>query len=286
MKHLLVTLTVVLVALILGYRLAEPVSGFFFRYLRWSLAHRSSRVHGHVKSNGADIRFVSYGQGPAVVLLHGGLSNRLAWFSQIPTLVEAGRQVIVLDVRGHGGSSLGSRELNYHLLAEDVIRVLDRLNVGQADVVGWSDGGNTALLLAHDFPERVRRMVVISANFNPDGLTPDEQQDAHALSTGAGYWITRWWTGAGNGLRELERRVKRMWRTYPQLQPADLEGINIPVLVVVGQHDIVRVVHAQEMAERIPLGKFLVVPGGHATPVTHPVKINTAITGFLEHAVK
>jgi len=285
MKPILIIFCVVFASLALGYRLMEPMSGFFFRYLRWSVAHRASVLHGHARSAGSSIHFVSYGSGPAVLLLHGGLGNRLAWFSQIPSLVAAGRQVVVLDIRGHGKSKLGHKTLNYRLLAADAIGVMDRLGIQRADVVGWSDGGNTALIMAQEWPQRVGRIVAISANFNPAGLTAEELADTHLESAGADYWLKRWWTGTGEHLQELENRVKRMWRTYPRLQPADLHKITAPILVLVGKHDVVRIAHVRQMADALQNGTLGIVPGGgHATPVTHPVEVNAAIEGFLDRS--
>lgn len=132
---------VTLFALVAGYILLQPISRPFVRYLLWTMTPAAVGVRGSVESGGADIHFVSYGSGPPILLLHGGLSNRLAWFSQIPWLVGAGRRVVLLDTRGHGDSGLGNCELNYHLLASDAIHVLDKLGIRPADVIGWSDGG-------------------------------------------------------------------------------------------------------------------------------------------------
>ena len=177
------------------------------RYLIWRLTSTAITVKGQVRNANANIHYVSYGSGPAVLLLHGGLSNRLSWFSQVPELVDAGWRVILPDTRGHGDSDLGSNDLSYRLLAADVVKILDRLSIRRADVVGWSDGGNTALLLARYWPERVRRMVVISANFNPEGLKPEAQEENTGPSRGIERWWKRWWTGAGDRLHELEARV-------------------------------------------------------------------------------
>ncbi|WP_054700235.1 alpha/beta fold hydrolase [Desulfosarcina cetonica] len=84
--------------------------------------------------------------------------------------------------------------MSYRRLAADAVAILDRLGIAQTDVVGWSDGGNTALLLALGWPRRVRRMVVISANFNPAGLTPEAHRDTFEASRGLTYWLRRWWT--------------------------------------------------------------------------------------------
>jgi pimeloyl-ACP methyl ester carboxylesterase len=267
--------------LIALYIVLLPMSAALFHYLRWSAGPSGTAVRGSVKTNDATIYYASYGTGPAVLLLHGGLSNRLVWFSQLPWLVEGGRTTVVVDVRGHDGSGLGKKELNYRLLASDAIHVLDQLHIEKADVIGWSDGGNTALLLCQGWPDRISRMVSISANFNPSGLTSDAMEEAKTNSTGLRYWIMRVWTGAGRKLGELESRIKRMWRIFPLLQPSDLQDIQTPTLVLVGKHDMVSVEHAKKMADLLPHGLLTVVPGGHSALIFQSPEVNKAIAAFL-----
>ena len=122
------------------YIILMPMSGSLVRYLTWTMTPAAAALRGSVDTGDATIHYVSYGSGPAILLLHGGLSNRLSWFSQLPLLTSANRQIVVPDTRGHGSSGLGTNELNYRLLASDAIHVLDKLNITQADVIGWSDG--------------------------------------------------------------------------------------------------------------------------------------------------
>lgn len=281
MKLYLVLSVIMLFAILSGYVLLMPVSGYFVRYLLWSITPDATALRGSVKTGDVSIHYVSYGSGPAILLLHGGLSNRLAWFSQIPWLVAAGRQIVLTDTRGHGNSDLGSNELNYRLLASDAIHVIDKLNIRLTDVIGWSDGGNTALLLGKYWPQRVKRIVSISANFSPSGLTSEALEDAHKQSSGLEYWFKRWWTGTGNRLIELESRVKRMWRTFPALQPVDLQEITTPTMLIIGEHDVISSEHARQMANLLPHSFLEVVPGGHSTPVTHANQVNEAIAKFL-----
>jgi pimeloyl-ACP methyl ester carboxylesterase len=256
----------------------------FVRYLVWRLTSTASIVKGQVRAGNADLHYVSYGSGPAVLLLHGGLSNRLSWFSQLPRLVDTGRQVVMPDSRGHGDSTLGDAELSYRLLAADAVRILDRLGIEKTDVVGWSDGGNTALLLGRYWPQRVRRMVVISANASPEGLTQAAQKENSEPSRGVLRWLKRWWIGAGDRIRELETRVKQMWRTRPTLRRADLEKIIAPTLVVVGESDVVSLSHARYMAKWLANGSLAILPGGHFTPVTEARRVNALIVEFLGRA--
>jgi pimeloyl-ACP methyl ester carboxylesterase len=275
----------VVLVMIVGFIAFRPMSTNFFRFLIWFLTSSVETSHSSVVAGDAKIHYVCYNSSnsrqPAVVLLHGGLSNRLSWFSQIPWLAASGRQLVVMDTRGHGESTLGHGELTYRLLASDVVAVLDQRRIEKADVIGWSDGGNTGLMLGRFWPKRVNRLVVISANYDPSGLTIEARQAAEEEGSGIGSWLSRWWTGAGDHLTELERRIKKMWRTRPNLQSVDLQAIKAPTLVIVGEADDVMAAHARLMAETLPHGKLEIIPGGHFTPLTHPRLVNGLIAAFL-----
>jgi len=283
--RVLVVAGIAAVGVVIGAACLTNIPANLARYLIWRLTATAVAAQGRVRVGDVDIHYVSYGSGAPLVLLHGGLSNRLSWFSQLPWLVENGRQVVLLDTRGHGDSGLGDAELTYRLLAADAVAVLDRLAIEKTDIIGWSDGGNTALLLARCWPQRVRRMVVISANFNPGGLTPEAQQENVQPSRGIDRWWKRWWTGAGDRLRDLESRVQRMWRTRPNLQQADLAAIAAPTLVIAGNADVVSIAHARQMADWLANGSLAVIPGGHFTPVTQARRVNGLIAEFLSAGV-
>src|SRR5262245_2214151 len=103
---------------------------------------------GHVAHEGARIWHASYGQGPPVVLLHGGLGHSGNWAYQLQALLGAGYRVILIDSRGHGRSTRDDRPYTYELMASDVLAVMDELNIDKAGFVGWSDGACIALVLA------------------------------------------------------------------------------------------------------------------------------------------
>ncbi|MDD3813101.1 MAG: alpha/beta fold hydrolase [Desulfocapsaceae bacterium] len=282
MKPFLITSGVVLAMSLLAFVLLMPASGNFVRYLWWRAMSAAIVVRGSVRSGDADIHYVKYGSGLPLLLLHGGLSHRLSWFSQLPWLAASGREVIVVDTRGHGESGLGDTELSYRLLASDVVHVLNQLGIQHTDVIGWSDGANTALLLARYWPERVCRIVAISGNSDPSGLTSEARADSSTHSTGLTYWWYRWWTRAGERIDELERRIKHLWRNNPSLQAHDLGAIEAPTLLIVGEHDVITSEHAQQMADLLPHGTLEVIPaGGHATLITHACQIDMLIGKFL-----
>src|SRR5215212_6530345 len=134
-----------------------------------------------VSLNGADIYYEVYGAGDPVVLVHGGGGSGRNFVNQVPALVDAGYQVIVIDSRGHGHSSHGPDPLSYELLASDVLGVMDHLGIDKADLVGWSDGAIIALELGIHHPERLNKVVAYGANFVPEGIhdaTPTPELDA------------------------------------------------------------------------------------------------------------
>lgn len=264
----------------------DPVPGNFLDYLSWRLTSGVTPEKGKIHYNGAHIHYVAYGKGKPVLLLHGGLSNRLCWFSQIPWLVEAGRQVILIDTRGHGESTLGRVKLSYPLFAQDVIKVLDRLGIRQTDMVGWSDGGIIALLLGRNWPDRVGKIIAISANFNPSGIKPEVNAALRATDSGqlsqVRLWLQGWWSGAGKNITELKTRIRRLWRTSPRLGREDLQTIRAPVLVIVGEKDLITLNHSAQLAHWLGNGRMVVIPGaGHSAPVTHADVVDALIEAFL-----
>ena len=95
-------------------------------------------AHGYVENAAARIWCASYGSGPCVVLLHGGLGHSGNWGHQVPPLLDAGYRVLVIDSRGHGRSTRDGRPYTYQLMASDTLAVMDTLSIDKAALVGWS----------------------------------------------------------------------------------------------------------------------------------------------------
>ena len=140
---------------------------------------------GHV----GPIYYATYGDGPPVILLHGGMGNGDHFAFQLPALVEDHR-VVVIDSRGHGRSALPKQKLSYHRMAEDVVAVMDALRLERAALVGWSDGGSIALDVAIHHPTRVSKLFVVGTSSDARGHKPSARSSNDAtwtsvLSSGA-----------------------------------------------------------------------------------------------------
>ena len=274
------------VAALAAFVLARPYSTDLVRYALWRLAPSTEFRTGTAVSGDARIRFASVGAGEPLVALHGGLGSWFDWYAEMPALA-ASRRLVLVNLRGHGGSTLGAGALTYRGHANDVIAVLDALGVRRADFLGWSDGGNAALLLALARPAQVRRIVAISANSDPSGLTAEASAELVGGSPDDAGLARRLFHRAqaapGVAWSALWRRVTRLWRDYPQLTPGDLARIGAPTLVLLGERDAVRLGHAEAMVRAMPRARLEIVPGvGHDVPQAAATTVLGAMHRFLD----
>ena len=239
--------------------------------------------HGSVKHNGARIWYATYGSGPPVILLHGGLGHCGNWGYQVPALVSAGYRVVVIDRRGHGRSTRDVRPYTYELMASDVAAVMDTLHLEQATLVGWSDGACTALVLAAEAPARVAGVFFFACNMDPSGtkefvFTPiigrclnRHKQDYARLSATPDEF---------DGLLEA---VGRMQRTQPNYSLQDLAAISVPTTIVQSEQDeFIKREHAEYLALSIPHAEFIMLPNvSHFAPLQRPAQFTRAILAFL-----
>ncbi len=123
---------------------------------------------GRATLKGVDYHYDVRGQGEPLLLLHGGLGNSDMFEPLLPILGQ-GRQVIAVDLQGHGRSSLGSRPIRCEAIADDVAALLKRLGRAKVDVLGYSFGGCVGLRLAVQHPDLVRRLALVSTPFANDG---------------------------------------------------------------------------------------------------------------------
>ena len=239
---------------------------------------------GYVEHDGARIWYATYGSGPPVILLHGGLGHSGNWGYQVPALVGAGYRAVVIDSRGHGRSTRDARPFTYELMASDVVAVMDALRIEKAALVGWSDGACTALVLASKAPARVAGVFFFACNMDPSGakeiteFTPilrrcfnRHMQDYARLSA------------TPDQFDAFSEAVGLMQRTQPNYSAHDLAQISVPVAIVQSEHDeFIKREHAEYLARSIPNAEFVLLPGvSHFAPLQRPEQFNTAMLAFL-----
>ena len=127
---------------------------------------------GYVEANGVNYYYAIYGQGEPLLLLHGGLGS-IEMFGPVLPMLAASRQVIGVDLHGHGRTALGDRPISLPDMGDDMAVILEALGYEQVDVLGYSLGGGVALRLAVQHPRFVQRLVLVSAGYAQDGFYPE-----------------------------------------------------------------------------------------------------------------
>jgi pimeloyl-ACP methyl ester carboxylesterase len=217
---------------------------------------------GYAPVNSLQMYYEIHGSGGVpVVLLHGAYmsTGMMAWL--LSELAKS-RQVIAVDLQGHGRTADIDRPLQYEQMADDVAALMEHLGISQADVVGYSMGGSTALLFAMRHPERVRKMVVASGQYRLDGLYPEviagiaEFTIEMMLATP---WYEEYAAVAPNpeDFPTLFEKLKRLDAEEFAWDVAEIEAIAAPTLLIYGDADVIRPEHMVELFRLLGSG----VPG-------------------------
>ena len=239
-------------------------------------------VESTVENDGATLRYTTYGDGPPVILLHGGMGHGGNFGKQVDELTAAGYRVVVPDTRGHGGSTRDSRPFSYELLASDLKSVMDAEGIERASIVGWSDGACTGLLLAMSNPERVAGLYFFACNVDPSGtreleFTPvlgrciERHTADYELLSPVGEFD------------QLADDLQVMQSSQPNLSQQQLATITVPVVVALGEHDeFIKRSHAEYLALSIPGARFELLPGvSHFAPIQRPQLFTDSVLRFL-----
>jgi pimeloyl-ACP methyl ester carboxylesterase len=239
--------------------------------------------NGMVPINDIQIYYEIHGDGPPLILLHGGLGNAGYWEKQIPALSKK-YKVIAMDSRGHGRSTFSEQPIGFALMASDVVALMDYLSIKKAHILGWSDGGIIGLDLALHHPDRLKKVIVYGANYNPSGVRPDigeskkfndyiekAAKDYQTLSPDP----TRW--------DAFMENIGQMWASEPNFTAEQLGGITVPMLILDGDNDeLIYTEHTKEMARLIPTAELALVPGaGHFAAWENPEEFNKIVLKFL-----
>ena len=228
------------------------------------------------------------GQGEPVLLLHGGFVTNETWGAQRADFA-ANHRVFLPERRAHGHTPDVEGRLSYHDMASDTIDFLTTVVGSSAHLVGWSDGGIVALLVAIERPELVRKIVVTGANFKPGSeIGPAEALDA--LSADApemGMFRAMYEAASPDGPEHwpiVVGKMVEMYRAEPDIPIEDLERISAPTLVLVGDDDFMTLEHTVELYRAIPNSELAVVPGtSHAHFMEKPSLVNRLVLDFLDN---
>ncbi|QRR02420.1 alpha/beta fold hydrolase [Dyadobacter sandarakinus] len=254
--------------------------------------HRKSVPYGSNQGKYLTIRntriyYEIYGKGTPLLLLHPGLGSIEHLAGMIPNLSEHFR-VIVPDAPGHGRSGQAD-SLSGELLADYCSDIIDQLQLDSAYVMGWSMGGNTALLLAAKRPDKIRKVVSGASNSKSSGLTDEgralleqytveavkEDQDwlqnYQRLNPQSDQWVKFW------------EDNQKMWKREIKISDDQLAGIDVPVLLIRGDRDMIKLDHSLNIYRLLRKGQLCIYPNvGHEMPDEKGEMLCRTVVDFLK----
>ena len=221
--------------------------------------------------------FETYGTGMPMLLIHGNGGSIASFKCQIPYFSKEYR-VIAVDSRSQGRSIDDNDSLSFEMMADDLNSLLDTLHVDSCYVLGWSDGGINGLLLAMRHPEKVKKLAVTGANLWPDStaIEPD---------------VVRGDMKEYTSLKEKpmtpsvkhDFKLLRLDCLEPHITTSQLNKISCTVLVIGGDHDVIRLAHTMLIAQSIPESYLWILPNsGHATLIEHKDLFNATVSEFFK----
>src|SRR5438093_1112283 len=204
---------------------------------------------GHAAVNGLNYYYAVYGTGEPLLLLHGGLGQIEMFGPNLAKLAES-RQVIGVDLQGHGRTALGGREISLVDMGNDMAGVLKKLGYEKVDVLGYSLGAGVAFQLALQHPQMVRRAVLASAVFAQDGFYPEmlPQQAAVGAAMAEQMKATpmyKSYVAVAPHPEDFPKLLDKMgaYMRKPYDWTADVRKLTMPVMLVYGDSDMVRPEH-------------------------------------------
>lgn len=230
----------------------------------------------YVAINGIKMYYEIYGTGEPLLLIHNNGGSIASFKYQIPYFAKK-YKVIAVDSRAQGKSVDTGDKLNYQMMTEDFNALLDALKIKSAYVIGWSDGGINGLLLAINYPEKVKKLAVTGANLTPDpsNFHPDALKMINE-------YIAALEAGQQNAETKNTLKMLKMMLVEPNIPLTDLQKIKCPVLVMGGDNDGIKPEHTLQIFQNIPQAYLWLFPAaGHGTLQRYSNEFNTKVNEFF-----
>jgi pimeloyl-ACP methyl ester carboxylesterase len=235
--------------------------------------------------DGVKIYFEIYGEGEPLVLIHGNGGN-IAYMKPQIEYFKKKYKVIVMDCRGRGKSELGFDSLTYMQMTKDIVAILNFLNLDSTYVIGRSDGGIIALLLAINYPDKVQKVAAFAANLTPDtsALYPYFYDQVKSGRKQADEMIAIYDTS--QDWKVLQQR-NRLMEFQPQITASDLHRIKCPVLILSCDRDIIQEEHTLFIYRNISKANLCIFTGeNHYITNNNPVLFNTTVDKYFNEVFK
>ena len=220
--------------------------------------------------------YIESGHGAPLILLHGNGESCEYFRGQMDTFARW-FHVYAIDTRGHGKTPRGDKPFTIRQFADDLLGFMDDHQIEKAHLLGFSDGGNIAMIFAMQHPDRVDRLILNGANLSPDGVKRSVQ-----IPIEIGYRIALRLSAKSESAR-LHAEMLGLMVNDPNIKPEELETIRARTLVIAGTDDMIREDHTKLIAAGIPAAKLVFIKGDHFIANRHPEEFNRTVLGFLQN---
>lgn len=218
-----------------------------------------------------------YGNGEPLLLIHGNGGSIASMQEQIPWFSKH-YQVIAADSRSQGKSPDPHDSLSYEMMADDCNAMMDSLHLNHIRVIGWSDGGIIGLLMAIRHPGKVVKLAVTGANIRPDS-TAFPVADIESMKVSYANLVKQ----SQDPRVKNEIKLTRMMIDQPNITLQQLQQIQCPVLVICGDHDLIKPEHTLEIYRSIRDARLWILPGsGHDTCIKFSDDFNNQVERFFK----
>ena len=215
------------------------------------------------------------GSGEPLILLHGNGEDHTI-FDNVAKHFAKQYHVIAIDTRGHGKSPLGDEPFSLYQFAEDLNEFMNEQKIEKANILGFSDGGNIALIFASESPEKVIKLIANGANTKPSGIKP--LVHLAMLFRYMLYSVA----AAFSGKFELKKALYYIMLHEPHITKEELEQITAPTLVLVGTEDLIRESESKYIKKSIPNSEIVFVLGNHFIVKNNTKDYIFAVEKFLD----
>lgn len=230
--------------------------------------HAQAQAQGHYADvNGIRMYYEIHGAGRPLILIHGGGSTIQTSFGRLMPLLARTRRVIAVELQAHGRTSDRNGPESFEQDADDVAELMRQLNIAQADILGFSNGGSTTLQVAMRHPDRVRKLIAVSAIYKRDGMQPpfwDSMEKATFADMPQLYKDAFMRLNHDPAkLRTMFDKDRQRMLAFKDWRTEDVQAIKAPALIVVSDQDAIRPEHALELAHALSHARLAILPGGH-----------------------
>jgi pimeloyl-ACP methyl ester carboxylesterase len=217
--------------------------------------------------NGIKMYYEIHGSGKPLVLIHGGGSTIYTTFGKILPMLAKTHQVIAVELQAHGHTGDRDAPETFKQDAADVAELLKLLNIPKADIFGFSNGGQTAMQMGIDHPDRVNKLIIASAFYKRDAAPAAFWEGFKNPSFSSMPQIYKDEFAKINSdpaalMNMFNKDAQRMF-LFKDWTDEEIRSIQVPSLVVIGDRDLATPEHAAAMARLLPHGRLAILPGSH-----------------------